>query len=216
VLEVDEWKHERERMVDEQIVARGIEDKRVIDALKKVPRHLFVDKTYYHQAYNDYPLPIGDNQTISQPYMVASMTELLELKGNEIVLEIGTGSGYQTAVLALLCAKVYSVERISELTRKARMVLNKLQFKNINIMVRDGTLGWSDYAPYNGIIVTAGAPDIPNSLIEQLADNGRLVIPVGSESSQTLNLVKKHKGRIYRKEYFGCAFVPLVGKKGWG
>ncbi len=215
MIEVSEWKHERERMVKEQIVARGVEDIRVIQAMKKVPRHLFIDKTYYHQAYNDYPLPIGQNQTISQPYMVASMTELLELKDDERVLEIGTGSGYQTAILALLCSKVYSVERISELTRKARLTLKQLGFSNINLIVRDGTLGWPEFAPYNGIIVTAGAPEIPDALIEQLANNGRMVIPVGNEASQTLNFVEKHKGRIYRKEFFGCTFVPLVGKGGW-
>jgi protein-L-isoaspartate(D-aspartate) O-methyltransferase len=215
MIEVSEWKHERERMVEEQIIARGIEDPRVIEAMKNVPRHLFVDKTYYHQSYNDYPLPIGQSQTISQPYMVASMTELLELKGNENVLEIGTGSGYQTAILALLCSRVYSVERISDLTRKARVTLKQLGFVNVNLIVRDGSLGWPEFAPYDGIIVTAGAPEIPNALIEQLADNGRMVLPVGTEISQTLNLVEKHKGRIYRKEFFGCAFVPLVGKGGW-
>lgn len=215
MIEVSEWKHERERMVKEQIVARGVENTRVIQAMKKVPRHLFIENTYYHQAYNDYPLPIGQNQTISQPYMVASMTELLELKGDEKVLEIGTGSGYQTAILALLCSKVYSVERISELTRKARLTLKQLGFSNINLIVRDGTLGWPEFAPYNGIIVTAGAPEIPDALIEQLANNGRMVIPVGNEACQTLNFVEKHKGRIYRKEFFGCAFVPLVGKGGW-
>lgn len=215
MIEVNEWKVERERMVKEQIIARGIKDKRVIEAMMKVPRHHFVDKTYYHQAYNDYPLPIGHGQTISQPYMVASMTELLELKGQEKVLEIGTGSGYQTAILALLCSKVYSIERISDLTRQARSKLESLGFQNINLMVGDGSLGWPDYAPYNGIIITAGAPEIPNDLIEQLAENGRLVIPVGDEFSQVLNLVRKHKGRIYRKEFFGCTFVPLVGKGGW-
>jgi protein-L-isoaspartate(D-aspartate) O-methyltransferase len=215
MIEVKEWIFERERMVKEQIVARGIKDNRVIEAIKKVPRHLFVDKTYYHQAYNDYPLPIGQDQTISQPYMVAAMTEILELKGSEKVLEVGTGSGYQTAILALLCSKVYSIERISDLTRKARLKLDKLGFRNINLVVGDGSLGWPDYAPYTGIIVTAGAPEIPNTLINQLDENGRLVIPVGDEYSQILNLVKKHKGRIYRKEFFGCTFVPLVGKIGW-
>jgi protein-L-isoaspartate(D-aspartate) O-methyltransferase len=215
MIKVAEWKHERERMVKEQIIARGIEDPRVIEAMEKVPRHLFVDKTYYHQSYNDYPLPIGQNQTISQPYMVASMTELLELKGNENILEVGTGSGYQTAILALLCSRVYSIERIPELTRKARIILRELGFNNVNLTVRDGTLGWPEFAPFNAILVTAGAPEIPNALIEQLADNGRLVIPVGTEISQTLNVVEKHKGRIYRKEYFDCAFVPLVGKQGW-
>ena len=215
MIDIQEWKIERERMVKEQIIARGIEDIRVIGAMKRVPRHLFVDKTYYHQAYKDYPLPIGHDQTISQPYMVASMTELLELKGSENILEIGTGSGYQTATLGLLCSRVYSIERIAELTSKARSTLKRLNFHNINLMVGDGSIGWPDYAPYNGIIVTAGAPDIPDALIQQLADNGKLVIPVGDEFSQILNLVKKHKGRIYRKEFFGCTFVPLIGKGGW-
>ncbi|HEC79495.1 MAG TPA: protein-L-isoaspartate(D-aspartate) O-methyltransferase [candidate division WOR-3 bacterium] len=215
MLEVNEWRIERERMVKEQIITRGIKDSRVIEAMMKVPRHLFVDKTYYHQAYKDYPLPIGYDQTISQPYMVAAMTELLELKGDEKVLEVGTGSGYQTAVLGLLCSKVYSIERISELTRRARAVLKYLQFKNINLMVGDGSIGWVDYAPYDAIIVTAGSPEIPDALIKQLANNGRLVIPVGDEFGQILNLVKKHKGRIYRKEFFGCTFVPLIGKEGW-
>jgi len=202
-------------MVKEQICARGIKDERVIDVMNRVPRHIFVDKTYYHQAYNDYPLPIGYGQTISQPYMVAMMTELLELKSDEKVLEIGTGSGYQTAILASLCAKVYSIERIAELTKRARTTLDSLGFQNVNLMVGDGSIGWPDYSPYDGIIVTAGAPEIPNALIEQLAENGRLVIPVGDEFSQVLNLVRKHKGRIYRKEFFGCTFVPLVGKGGW-
>lgn len=213
--EINEWKHERKRMVKEQISARGIKDERVIDVMNRVPRHIFVEKTYYHQAYNDYPLPIGYGQTISQPYMVAMMTELLELKSDEKVLEIGTGSGYQTAILASLCAKVYSIERIAELTKRARTTLDSLGFQNVNLMVGDGSIGWPDYSPYDGIIVTAGAPEIPNALIEQLAENGRLVIPVGDEFSQVLNLVRKHKGRIYRKEFFGCTFVPLVGKGGW-
>jgi protein-L-isoaspartate(D-aspartate) O-methyltransferase len=210
-----EWKFERQRMVKDQIMERGVQDERVIDAMKRVPRHIFVEKTYHHQAYNDYPLPIGYGQTISQPYMVASMTELLELKGTEKVLEVGTGSGYQTAILGLLSAKVYSIERIAELTKQARTTLDNLGFRNINLMVGDGSMGWSDYSPYDGIIVTAGAPEVPTALIEQLAENGRLVIPVGDEFSQILNLVKKHKSRIYRKEFFGCTFVPLLGKGGW-
>ena len=215
MIEIQEWKHERERMVQEQIIARGVKNARVIEAMKQVPRHCFIDETYYHQAYNDFPLPIGNEQTISQPYMVAIMTELLELAGNERVLEIGTGSGYQTAILALLCDRVFSVERISDLSKDARQRLTKLGFKNINIMVGDGSLGWPAFAPYNGIIVTAGSPGIPDELIGQLADKGIMVLPVGSEYTQTLNVVKKHKGRIYRKELFGCAFVPLVGKSGW-
>jgi protein-L-isoaspartate(D-aspartate) O-methyltransferase len=215
MIKVKEWRHERERMVETQLVARGIQDKNVIEAMKQVPRHMFVNDTYYHQAYNDYPLPIGHDQTISQPYMVAAMTEILELKGNETVLEVGTGSGYQTAILALLCSKVYTVERISDLTVRAKSILKELGFRNINFAMRDGSLGWSEYGPYNGIIVTAGAPEVPNALIEQLAENGRLVIPVGGEYTQVLNLVRKQKGRVFRKELFGCAFVPLVGKEGW-
>jgi protein-L-isoaspartate(D-aspartate) O-methyltransferase len=215
MIEVAEWKVERERMVTEQIIARGIKDQLLIDAMKRVPRHLFVDQTYNHQAYKDYPLPIGFDQTISQPYMVASMTELLELKGAEKVLEIGTGSGYQTAILAILCEKVYTIERITQLRQRAAAILDKLGFRNVSLTVGDGSLGWAEFGPYNAILVTAGAPEIPNALITQLAENGRLVIPVGDEFSQILNLVRKHKGRIYRKEFFGCAFVPLIGKEGW-
>lgn len=215
MIKIEDWKFERERMVKEQIIARGVKDKRVIKAMTDVPRHQFVDKTYYHQVYNDYPLPVGHGQTISQPYMVAVMTELLELKGDEKVLEIGTGSGYQSAILALLCSKVYTIERIAELTKDARARLEKLGFRNIGFMVGDGSIGWPDYAPYNGIMVTAGAPDIPNALIEQLSENGKFVIPVGHEHCQVLNLVRKHKGRIYRKEFFECTFVPLLGKGGW-
>lgn len=215
MIHVAQWKYERERMVKEQIIPRGVEDVRVIEAMKAVPRHFFVDTSYQHQAYNDYPLPIGHGQTISQPYMVAAMTELLELKGNEKVLEIGTGSGYQTAILAFMCDRVYSIERISALTTQARQTLKRLGLKNVNLMVGDGSIGWAEYAPYDGIIVTAGAPEIPNALIAQLAEKGRLVIPTGDEFSQILNVVKKHKGRIYRQEHFGCTFVPLVGKEGW-
>ena len=199
----------------EQIMARGVKDKRVIEAMMNVPRHMFVDKVYHHQAYNDYPLPVSHGQTISQPYMVAVMTELLELKGDETVLEIGTGSGYQTGILALLCSKVYTIERIAELTQQARSRLENLGFRNISFMKGDGSIGWSEYAPYDGVMVTAGAPDIPNSLIEQLAENGRLVIPIGGEYYQVLNVVKKHKGRIFRRELFECTFVPLLGKEGW-
>lgn len=215
MIQVNESKNERERMVKKQITSRGVKDKRVIEAMLHVPRHVFVESAYRHQAYNDYPLPVGHGQTISQPYMVAVMTELLELKGDEVVLEIGTGSGYQTAILALLCSKVYTIERIADLTKQARSRLENLGFRNVSFMVGDGSIGWSEYAPYNGIMITAGAPDVPNSLIEQLAENGRLVIPIGSEYYQVLNVVKKHKGRIYRKELFECTFVPLLGKEGW-
>lgn len=202
-------------MIKEQIIARGVKDERVLDAIRRVPRHLFVDKAYYHQAYNDYPLPIGYSQTISQPYMVAVMTELLKLKGDESVLEIGTGSGYQAAILALLCNRVFTIERIPELSSRAKKILNELGFKNINFLIGDGSVGWPDFAPYDGIIVTAGAPDVPMALVEQLADKGRLVVPIGGEYFQTLNLITKHKGSVVKKELFECTFVPLVGKEGW-
>jgi protein-L-isoaspartate(D-aspartate) O-methyltransferase len=215
MIEVKEWRHERERMVNEQIIARGVEDKRVLGAMVRVPRHLFVDKVYEHQAYNDYPLSLGHGQTISQPYMVAVMTELLELKPDDTVLEIGTGSGYQAAILALLCKMVYTVERVSALKDRARERLEKLGFNNICYLIGDGSIGWPQFAPYDGIIVTAGAPEVPKALIEQLAEKGRLVIPVGSEYFQTLNVVRKQKGRVFRKELFECTFVPLLGRQGW-
>jgi protein-L-isoaspartate(D-aspartate) O-methyltransferase len=215
MIEVKEWRHERERMVKEQIIARGVEDKRVLDAMMRVPRHFFVDEVYQHQAYNDYPLSLGHGQTISQPYMVAVMTELLELKPKDTVLEIGTGSGYQAAILASLCKMVYTIERITTLKERAREKLEKLGFANIAYMTGDGSIGWPQYAPYDGIIVTAGAPEVPNALIEQLAEKGRLVVPVGSEFFQTLNIVTKQRGRIFRKELFECTFVPLLGKQGW-
>jgi protein-L-isoaspartate(D-aspartate) O-methyltransferase len=215
MIEVKEWRHERERMVKEQIIARGVADKRVLDAMMRVPRHLFVDQIYEHQAYNDYPLSVGHGQTISQPYMVAVMTELLELEPEDTVLEIGTGSGYQAAILALLSKMVYTVERVSALKEVARERLARLGIDNIAFLIGDGSLGWPQYAPYNAIVVTAGAPEVPNALIEQLAEKGRLVIPVGGEFFQTLNLVRKQKGRIFRKEVFECTFVPLLGKQGW-
>jgi len=202
-------------MVNEQIIARGVKDKRVLDAMMRVPRHVFVDKIYEHQAYNDYPLSVGHGQTISQPYMVAVMTELLELQSDDTILEIGTGSGYQTAILALLCKMIYSIERLSVLKERAREQLEKLGFTNVAYMTGDGSLGWRQFSPYDGIIVTAGAPEVPNALIEQLAEKGRLVVPVGTEFFQTLNLVTKQRGRIFRKELFECTFVPLLGKQGW-
>lgn len=215
MIDVREWKQERENMIQRQIIGRGVKDPRVIEAMKTVPRHVFVDKTYYHQAYGDYPLPIGCGQTISQPYMVAKMTELLELSSGDHVLEIGTGSGYQTAVLAYLCKIVYTIERISELQRYAKERLKGLGFGNISYMVGDGSLGWPECAPFDAIMVTAGAPDIPDPLLKQLADKGRMVIPVGDHGYQVLNFVRKQKGRLFREPLFECTFVPLVGKASW-
>ncbi len=206
----------RKAMVEEQLIVRGISDKRVLDAFKAVPRHEFVPKDFLQSAYNDYPLPIGENQTISQPYMVALMTECLKLKGHEILLEVGTGSGYQAAILAELAKEVYSVERFLFLADMAKRALDSLGYRNIKIKVGDGTLGWEEHSPYDGIIVTAGAPRIPESLVRQLKDGGRLVIPVDSGAfGQTLTVAERIGKSIRTSEICGCMFVPLIGKEGW-
>lgn len=205
----------RERMVQEQLIGRGISDKKVLEAFRKVPRHEFVPEEYRPTAYNDYPLPIGSNQTISQPYMVALMTGLLGLKGGERVLEIGTGSGYQLAILAEIAGEACSIERFEGLAHASQNKLESLGYKNFKIKVGDGTLGWEESAPYDGIIVTAGSPVVPGSLVKQLRDGGRLVIPVGSEFSQVLTVVEKSGKTINATSVCGCVFVPLVGKEGW-
>ncbi|MBI3583051.1 MAG: protein-L-isoaspartate(D-aspartate) O-methyltransferase [Nitrospinae bacterium] len=210
-----DYESDKKIMVEEQLIGRGIRDRRVLDAMGKVPRHLFVEEALRSRAYGDHPLPIGEKQTISQPYMVALMTESLELKGDEKVLEIGTGSGYQSAVLAELCEKVYSVERIKSLAVKARDRLDSLGYLNIAIKIFDGTYGWIEHAPYDAIIVTAGAPDIPKSLIDQLAVGGRMVIPIGDEFSQTLVKLEKGRDGITTTNICGCVFVKLVGNHGW-
>jgi protein-L-isoaspartate(D-aspartate) O-methyltransferase len=210
-----DYEAERQIMVAEQLIVRGIRDKRVLDAMRKVPRHLFVEEALRSRAYGDYPLPIGEKQTISQPYMVALMTESLNLKGNEKVLEIGTGSGYQAAVLAELCEKVYSVERLKSLAVKARKQLDQLGYMNVAIKIFDGTYGWIEHSPYDAIIVTAGAPEIPKALIDQLSVGGRMVIPIGDEFSQTLIKVEKGKDGITTTNICGCVFVKLIGEYGW-
>ncbi len=202
-------------MVEEQIIARGIKDPRVIAAMKKVPRHLFVEEALQGQAYNDHPLPIGEKQTISQPYMVAVMTEAMELKGTEKVLEIGAGSGYQTAILAELAAEVFSIERIRSLAIRARTLLYDLGYFNVEIKISDGTYGWPEKSPFDAIIVTAGAPDIPKPFYEQLAIGGRLVIPVGDLHSQDLFRVTKTKEGMKQENLGGCRFVKLIGRYGW-
>lgn len=205
---------ERKRMVEEQIVARGIRDPRVLEAMRKVPRHEFFPEALRSRAYTDNAMPIGEGQTISQPYMVALMTELLELAGNERVLEIGTGSGYQAAILSELCAKVYTIERVKTLADRARATLDRLGYKNIAMKVFDGTHGWKDMSPFDAVIVTAAAPEIPQPLIDQLADGGRLVMPVGERFSQVLvKLVKTAEG-IIRTDSVPCIFVPLIGNHG--
>jgi protein-L-isoaspartate(D-aspartate) O-methyltransferase len=205
----------RLRMVEEQIVARGIKDQRVIAAMGKVPRHLFVEEALQSQGYSDHPLPIGEKQTISQPYMVALMTEALELTGKEKVLEIGTGSGYQTAILAECAAKVFSVERIRSLAIKARKLLLELGYFNIEVKFSDGTFGWLEEGPFDAIMVTAGAPDIPQPLIDQLKVGGRMAIPVGDTYVQDLMRIQKTGDGITKENYGGCRFVRLIGKYGW-
>lgn len=209
------YEEERERMVENQIIRRGIRDKRVLDAMRQVPRHLFVPEDIRHLAYSDGPLPIGHGQTISQPYIVALMTELLELTGEEKVLELGTGSGYQAAILSCLAREVYSIERHPALAEQARKILTQLGYDNVMIRVGDGTLGWPEHAPYDAIIVTAAAPDVPQPLTEQLADGGRLVAPVGSRWSQMLVKVKRQGNKLTRKNLTPVAFVPLIGEYGW-
>jgi len=205
----------RLKMVEEQIISREIRDARVIAAMKKVPRHRFVEEALQNQAYSDHPLPIGEKQTISQPYMVALMTEALQLTGKEKVLEIGAGSGYQTAILAELAERVYSIERIRSLAIKARQLLYELGYFNVEIKIFDGTYGWVEESPFDAIVVTAGAPDIPQPLLEQLAMGGRLVIPVGDTFVQDLIRVTRSEEGIKKEDLGGCRFVKLVGKYGW-
>jgi protein-L-isoaspartate(D-aspartate) O-methyltransferase len=206
----------RKRMVEEQIIGRGIKDRRVIDAMLKVPRHKFVEEALEGKAYQDAPLPIGEKQTISQPYMVAFMSEALALNGSEKVLEIGTGSGYQAAVLSLLADRVFSLERIPSLARRARKILDGSGFSKVNIRVADGTLGWKDMSPFDAIIVTAGAPEVPLDYLSQLVIGGRLIIPVGNRDSQVLMRITRIGEQEYQEEQMlGCRFVPLIGNHGW-
>lgn len=202
-------------MVNDQLIWRGISDQRILDAFRKITRHTFVLPTYLSSSYEDHPLPIGYSQTISQPYIVAYMLEELLLKGDEKVLEIGTGSGYQTALLAELTKSVYTVDRIPELIESARPRLQKLGYKNIFFKVSDGTVGWRESAPFDRIIVSAGAPGIPQSLIDQLADKGMMIIPVGNELSQNLVRIKKDGSKPKTEILTACVFVKLIGKEGW-
>jgi protein-L-isoaspartate(D-aspartate) O-methyltransferase len=210
-----DYESERKEMVRTQIAARGIQDIRVLAAMGTVPRHLFVDESMQPMAYQDRPLLIGENQTISQPYMVALMTEALQLKPTDRVLEIGTGSGYQTAILAKLSEWVYSVERFPNLARKARSILEELKIINVSILVGDGSQGWEEHSPYNAVILTAGSPDFPESLLDQLGDGGRLVIPVGDRFCQTLWRVTRRGDQMDYEDLGGCRFVKLVGEEGW-
>ena len=206
----------RRRMVDAQLIRRGITDPLVIEAMLRVPRHIFVEEAMAAQAYSDTSLPIGEKQTISQPYMVALMTELLQLTSRERVLEIGTGSGYQAAILATLTDRVYTIERMRPLALRARKALDSLGLLNVNLKIGDGSDGWESEAPFDAIIVTAGAPEVPQRLFEQLRPGGRLVIPVGSQAEQALiRVTKGGDGTGVQEEFAVCRFVKLIGKHGW-
>jgi protein-L-isoaspartate(D-aspartate) O-methyltransferase len=209
------FKNLREKMVTTQIEARGIRDRRVLDAMRKVPRHLFVSEALQDQAYGDFPLPIGEGQTISQPYIVAEMTLALGLTPDDVVLEIGTGSGYQTAILAELAFKVFTIERVRKLFIATRKVLDQLKYHNVVAKCSDGTLGWPNEGPFDGIIVTAGAPKVPETLVQQLKEGGRLVVPAGGRHSQALLKIVKHPDGVRETNLGGCRFVKLIGNHGW-
>jgi len=206
---------ERERMVEEQVVARGVRDPRVIEVMRRLPRHVFVDEALRDRAYGDHPLPIGEGQTISQPFIVGRMTELLRLVGREKVLEVGTGCGYQAAVLAELAGRVCTVERIPRLASRARETLDGLGYRNVWVRAANGTLGWPDEAPFDRILVAAGGPGVPPPLFEQLAEGGRMVMPVGGQDSQRLTVVDKAGGEMRVTDEAGCTFVKLIGKYAW-
>jgi protein-L-isoaspartate(D-aspartate) O-methyltransferase len=205
----------RQEMVEHQIKRRGIKDELVLAAFQEIPRHVFIEKTHHQEAYEDHPLPIGHGQTISQPFIVALMTERLQLTGDEKVLEVGTGSGYQAAILARLAHEVHSVERIPELAQQAKENLQVIGLSNVTVHVGDGTLGWPPDATYDAIMVTAGTPVMPEALVEQLTEGGRLIAPVGSRWRQILELWIKHEGKIEKEEVLPVVFVPLIGKQGW-
>ena len=205
----------RARMVEEQLRARGLTDERLLAAFRKVPRHLFVPAEFQKEAYADHPLPIGGGQTISQPYIVALMTQHLRLQGHERVLEIGAGSGYQTAILAELALEVFAVERLPELLHAVGQRLSELGYLNVHFNAGNGSLGWPEHAPYDAILVSAAAPEVPRPLIGQLAEGGRMVLPIGPHQAQMLVEVEKRRGTIHRKEIASCVFVPLIGEHGW-
>lgn len=209
-----DYKVLRKRMVDEQLIPRGIKNQNVLNAFYKLERHKFIPEELRSSAYADFPLPIGEGQTISQPYIVALMTECLNLTGQEKVLEIGTGSGYQAAILAELAKEVYSIERFDALARRAQTLIKELGYNNIEIKVGDGTLGWKETAPFDRIIITAASPQVPAPLTEQLKESGKLILPLGESFNQVLTVVEKKKGRLESIGVCGCVFVPLVGEYG--
>ena len=215
MLSLSSFTINRERMIQEQLLGRGIEDARVLDAMQHTPRHIFVEDALQEQAYGDFPLPIGCGQTISQPYIVALMTEALELQGHEKVLEIGTGSGYQAVVLSQLCARVYTVERVELLMNRARRLFDRLRCHNISSRLDDGTMGWPAEAFFDRIIVTAAGPKVPEPLLEQLADPGRVIMPVGDRYEQMLQVGELIQGELLVHDITPVRFVDLIGEHGW-
>ena len=214
--ELKKYARRRCEMIEKQIVSRGVTDPLVLEAMSKVPRHLFVSEALVDSAYGDFPLPIGEGQTISQPYIIAEMTQSLELKGHERVLEIGTGSGYQAAVLAQIVYKVYTIERNNALFLQTRKLFDTLRYHNIVTRYSDGTQGWKQESPFDAIIVTAGGQQIPAPLIEQLSIGGRLVMPVGGNFSQALLKIEKTEDGFKTTNLGACRFVKLIGQHGWG
>src|SRR5438874_9875149 len=212
---LDDFANERKHMVESQLRKRGIHDERVLDAMARTPRHYFVPEEYRSQAYGDHPIPISENQTISQPFIVAVSLQALALTGSESVLEVGTGSGYQTALLAVLAPSVYSIERYSTLADGAETVLRSMGLQNVKVVVGDGSHGLREFAPYDAILVSAAAPSVPQSLLEQLGEQGRMVIPVGPAHAQELQLIRKQDGRPVAQTLEGCRFVPLIGAEGY-
>jgi protein-L-isoaspartate(D-aspartate) O-methyltransferase len=212
---MDRYKNEREQMVEHQIARKGVKDERVLKAMRTVPRHLFVPKYARSHAYADSPVRIGSGQTISQPYIVALMTELLDVEPKHRVLDVGTGSGYQAAILAELAEEVYSIERHPELAESARQVLVELGYDNVQVVVGDGTRGYPPGAPYDRIIVGAAAPSVPHALLDQLAPGGRLVLPVGPRYTQQLEVWERQEDKFKRSTNIPVVFVPLIGEEGW-
>jgi len=213
--EAERYSAERAGMVESQLRRRGIRDERVLEAMLDIHRHEFVPDGYKSQAYEDHPIPIGEDQTISQPFIIAVSLQALGLAGTEIVLEVGTGSGYQSALLAVLARTVHSIERFATLAHGAEKILSSLGLNNVTVVVGDGSHGLQEFAPFDAILVSAAAPSVPQSLLDQLSDNGRMVVPVGPPYAQELQLVRKQGGKVVAKVLEGCRFVPLIGAEGY-
>jgi len=215
VSEEEQETRDRSQMVETQLRNRGIADEQVLDAMLRIPRHEFVPQELRSQAYGDHPIPIGEKQTISQPFIIARSLQALGLDGSESVLEVGTGSGYQTALLAVLSRFVYSIERYATLAADAETILARLGLRNVRVVVGDGSQGWREFAPFDAIVVSAAAPSVPGSLLDQLSSNGRMVIPVGPPHAQELQLIGKQEGKAVVEVLDGCRFVPLIGAEGY-